>query len=483
MNSGPGVAYAGIDLGTSGVKVLLVGVDGAALARARSGYDLHRPQPGAAEADPEDWWRAIGSAMRAALAQVPGVYVAALGLSGQMHGLVLAGNDGTPVRPALTWADTRAVSDVDRWRALPAPVRARLGNPLVPGMTGPLLARLARTEPALVARATWALTAKDWVRLRLTGVAATDPSDASATLLWDLPRDGWALDVLRALDLPADLLPDVRPSARAAGSVTAAAAADLAVPQGIPVATGAADAAAALLGTAPGPGRLQLTLGTGAQLLRDGAALSGAADPVTHTYRTAAPVGWYAMAAVQNFGLALDWARRTLSATWDELYATLALPGDPRRLPLLVPYLTGERTPVVSSSVRAGWHGLDLAHTREDLLRSAVVGAVCAVRDARDALLDLPTGTLWLAGGGSRPPALRQLVADLLGSVVAPVLADDASAWGAASLAASAAGSPLPEPATECGPIIEPGDAVVWDEVFAGYRSMARALVAQEDPR
>lgn len=475
-------AYVGIDLGTSGVKVLVVDGDGRALGRGHRAYDLHRPETGAAEADPADWWAATCAAVREATVRASGCQVRGVGLSGQMHGLVLATGNGEPVRAALTWADTRASAHLEAWRALSDRQRARLGNPLVPGMTGPLLSWLVAREPQAVARATWALSAKDWLRLRMTGEAATDPSDASATLLWDLPGDRWAGDVLDALGLPRRLLPRVLPSGAAAGSLTASAADALGLPPGIPVATGAADTAAGLLATRPGPDRLQLTLGTGAQLVHDGARPGTDPRPVTHTYRTARPQGWYAMAAVQNFGLALDWVRRSLAADWAAVYAALDTTDDPRGLPIFVPYLTGERTPVLSEMVRGGWTGLDLGHAREDLLRSALAGVVCAVRHAREALPSAPTGTIWLTGGGARPPALRQLVADLLGTPIVPLLTDDASARGAALLAADAAGDGIRLGEARHGRTVQPQCTARWEGFYRAYRSAAENLAQQVDP-
>lgn len=481
-------AYVGIDLGTSAVKALVLGTDGRALGQGHRAYDLHRPQPGAAEADPADWWTATCAAVREATAQAARCQVRGVGLSGQMHGLVLATRDGEPVRPALTWADTRASPQLQAWRALSDRQRVRLGNPLVPGMTGPLLSWLAAREPQAVGQAAWALTGKDWLRLRLTGEAATDPSDASATLLWDLPADCWATDVLDVLGLPARLLPRVLPSGAVAGSLTAPVAGALGLPPGIPVATGAADTAAGLLATRPGPDRLLLTLGTGAQLVRDGAHPGTDPRPLTHTYRTAQPQGCYAMAAVQNFGLALDWVRHILCADWASVYAALDTADDPRRLPVFVPYLTGERTPAVSDAVRGGWVGLDLTHTREDLLRSAAVGIVCGVRQSRDALPeapdvpdapDAPDGALWLAGGGSRPAAIRQLVADLLGQPVAPLEIENASARGAAMLAAEAAGGDIELGGIRCGSTVEPRDPARWDGVYQTYRAAAEVLLQQ----
>ncbi|MFL6072979.1 MAG: xylulokinase [Mycobacteriales bacterium] len=428
----------GVDLGTSGVKALSLDASGQVVGRGSAGYPVAAPRAGWAETDPEDWWRAVVAAVRTAVA---GRRVTAIGLSGQMHGVVLASAAGAPLRPALLWPDRRA--SLRPYRALPAGLRERLANPLFPGMAGPMLCWLARHEPAAYGRARWALAPKDWLRMRLTGRAAAEPSDASATLLYDVPADGWAYGVVEALGLRADLLPDLVPSAAVAGALTGAAAADLGLLPGIPVVAGAADAAAGIVGTGlTDPGEVQLTVGTGGQLVT----LLGpdpAPDPElrTHRYRAATGRGWYALAATLNAGLALDWVRDLLGLSWAELYAAgPARPGDP----VFVPYLAGERTPVMDAGARAHWVDLASDHDRAALARAAVEGVCFALADALEAL-PASTGPLRLAGGGSTDPAFRQVLADVLGRPLRAVDVPDASARGAALLATPVR-APAPEP-------------------------------------
>jgi xylulokinase len=437
----------GIDLGTSAVKVVVVDLSGAVRGTDTRAYPLHRPRPGAAESDPADWWIATVTAVRAALAEAgrrAAVDIAALAVDGQMHGLVLVDDRGRPLRPAMSWADTRAGDQLQTWTTLTPDQRRRLSNPITPGMLGPQLAWVAEHERGLLEIAAHALLPKDWLRQQLTGLVATDPSDASATLLWDVPADTWATDLMPALGLPPELLPPVRESAQTAGVLLAEVAAELGLPPGIPVAAGAGDTAAALLATGLPVGQTQLTLGSGAQLVQLKEQVEAVADPVTHLYRAAEPGRWYAMAAVQNAGLALDWARGVLGVDWSQLYATLETdPPSADAAPVFLPYLTGERTPVLNERVRASWHGLDLAHTREDLLRAAVLGVVCAIRHALDALPGPPATAVRVAGGGSADRRLRQLLADVLGIPVQPLAEVGVSALGAALLAARAAQAPL----------------------------------------
>jgi xylulokinase len=474
----------GVDLGTSAVKVVVVDLSGAVRGSGTRAYPLHRPGPGAAESDPADWWAAATGAVRTALSQATRhgrLEVAGLAVDGQMHGLVLADDQGRPVRPAMSWADSRATEQLPAWRALPEADRARLANPITAGMLGPQLAWVAEHEHVTFAGAAHALLPKDWLRLQLTGAVSGDPSDASATLLWDVPADTWAWDLLPALGVPPELLPVVRESAELAGALLAEVAAGLGLPPGIPVATGAGDTAAALLATGLEVGQTQLTVGSGAQVvqLRERPAEAGpgtspvadpVADPVTHLYRAAEPQRWYAMAAVQNAGLALDWVRAVLGVNWEQLYAVLEAepPAGDGHEPVFVPYLTGERTPVLDDGVRASWGGLDLAHGRDDLLRAAAIGVVCAIRHAVEALPGPGPEVIRVAGGGTTDPRLRQLLADVLAVAVLPLSQAGASAMGAARLAASAAGLSLPA-----------HPAAMGDPVIPGPRSPARQAAYQ----
>ncbi|MET0414976.1 MAG: FGGY family carbohydrate kinase [Actinoplanes sp.] len=455
MNARP--TLLGVDLGTSSVKVVLTDPSGRILDQTSEAYPVRRPYPGWAETDPQAWWDALVSAVArldTAFGQIAGV-----GLSGQMHGVVLCTADTTPVRPAVLWSDTRSEAELDLYQRLPAPVQARLGNPITAGMAGPHLAWLRRNEPDVLDRARWALQPKDWIRARLTGHVAAEPSDASGTLLYDVSTQDWNATVIDALEIRHSLLAPILPhSGVAAGTLTPTAAADLGLPAGLPVAAGAADTAAAALGTGLlVPGRTQLTIGTGVQIVRivtgpgtpDAAssstaprpsASSHAEAPVTHLCRDSTPHGWYAMAASLTGGHTLDWVRHLLGATWTELYA--AADRQPQTSdPIFVPHLVGERTPYLDSRLRGSWTGLAANHTRNDLLYAAVEGVAFATADAFDALPGSDTvDGLLLAGGGTTAPPLRALLADVLRQPLDAADVPGASARGAGLLAAIATG-------------------------------------------
>lgn len=438
-------AFLGIDLGTSSVKAVVTDGRGAVLTQAVATYLVDSPRPAWAETDPEQWWAAIVTAVREVVATGVGP-IRGIGLSGQMHAVVPTDAFGDALRPAMTWADSRAVDQLALYRALPERLRARLANPLVPGMAGPMLAWLAENEPAVYLSTRWALQPKDWVRARLTGEFASEPSDASATLLYDVLGGQWDEEVVRALGLDPELLPPQLPhSASIAGSLLGSAADQLGLPSGIPVAAGAADAAAAALGS--GLTRetdVQLTIGTGVQIVVPEATASIPDRPasiVTHLYRSAAPHGWYRMAAIQSGGLALSWVIRVLGASWTELYDTAA---GPVRVddPVFLPHLSGERTPYLDPSLRGAWIGLDLRHDRTTLLRTALEGVAFTIGEALDSLPGVAgrAGQLRIAGGGSQAATWQQMLADVLGHPLQAVHVPAASGRGAALLGACAAG-------------------------------------------
>jgi xylulokinase len=434
-------AVLGIDLGTSQVKALVMTPDGEIRGRGRAGYPVVSPGEGLAETDPAEWWRATVAAVREALADASAdVEVAAVGVDGQMHGVALAGDDGNAVRPAILWLDRRAEAEAARYGELPAELTRPLGNQASAGMAGPMLGWLAAHEPDVLRRARWALQPKDWLRMRLTGLAATDPTDASGTLLFDLTRGAWAWDLINAVGLPGDKLPPVLGSTEVAGDLLPGPASELGLPPGIPVATGAADTAAALyaadLGEGDGrAGWALLTVGTGGQWMVP----EGEFRPAAGTNLFAAVGGgFYRLAPVQNAGVALDWVRGVLGVTWQQLYDTA---GRPWRAdtPVFLPYLARERW---DPATAGAWEGLTLGHDRDDLVRGALEGVAFLLRKRLDDLRAAghqPEAVL-LGGGGATHPGWRQLLADVLALPLYPADTSWLSAAGAARVAAAATG-------------------------------------------
>lgn len=490
----------GLDLGTSQVKALVCTPDGTALGQGLAGYGVSTPRDGWAETDPEDWWQAACAAVRSAFGPAP-AEVAGLAVVGQMHGVVLCAERSVVLRPAIGWLDRRAAAEAGDYQRLPPDLRARLGNAPTAGMAGPILLWLSRHEPDAYRRARWMLPPKDWLRLRLTGEAATDPTDASGTLLFDIGRDTWATEVARALGLRTDLLPPLRPSARIAGYLQPAAARQLGLRPGLPVATGAADTAASLLAAALPPGWGLLTLGTGGQLivpenplpdrpladspLPDNSPPDSPRPDITDPYYPdpegrisrfrAVGAGTYRLAGAQNVGVTLDWVRRTLGATWDELYGTAARPWQ-AGTPVFLPYLASER----GDDHEAGgtWAGLTLAHQRDDLMRAALEGVAFLLRDHLEAMraAGARPARIQLAGGGTAHPAWRQLLADALGVPLYPGGAGWLTARGATMIAALAAGlvtgAGTTDRSADRSPVV-PAASQLADASYRRFRSMA----------
>ena len=482
------MAFVGIDLGTSSVKVLVLDQTGRTLAHASRSYPLIGSRLGRAESDPEAWWSATCEAAREAV-ETSGTDVDAIGLSGQMHGVIVVDAAGTVLRHALTWADTRAAQQLKHYRRLAPHVRARLGNPLAPGMAGPLLLWLREHEPDVYKSAQFALQAKDWLRLRLTGHVATDPSDASATLLYDIERDAWDLELVEEVGLRPDLLPPLQSSTEVAAGLRAHPAGELGLTPGTPVVSGAADTACALVGAGVVAAGALLNVGTGAQIAVPAVAAPTHPRLLTHAYRSALQPPWYGMAAIQNAGFALDWVREALGASWDELYEHSLRNVQPGAggvtfLPQVIP----ERTPLVDGDAGAAWVGLRAGHGRLHLLRAALEGVAFAVREGIEALEEtgLAIDEVTASGGSMRRPLWRRLLAAVLERPLVVSAEPAASARGAAVLAAIGVG------ATDARldrnvRAAEPGDLPGEDEIEAcraAYRLyLARtALLSRPHP-
>ncbi|KVT54962.1 carbohydrate kinase [Burkholderia ubonensis] len=457
----------GIDLGTGSVKLVTLDPDGVERAVASEPYALSAPQPGWAEIAPQAWWDAL---VRAA-ARLPAderAQVAAIGFSGQMHGVVLIDAAGRAVRPALLWPDTRAarLAAAADWPDAP--------NPVAPGMAGPLLRWAAASEPAALRAARWAVQPKDWLRIALGGDVAADPSDACATAL-ATPDGAWDAARLDALGLPRALFAPVRASTAPCGGLAAQAAAALGLPAGVPLATGAADTACAALGSGlVADGDALLTTGSGGQIVVLADRLPAARRGL-HRYRAAAGGGYYTMAAMQNVGLALEAVRGWLGyASWPAAYDDAFAQPASERLSFL-PYLTGERSPWMNPDARGGWLGLGLGDTRGAMMRAAFEGVAFALRAGLDAIRAegaegaerRAVASLRLAGGGSVDPRWRQLLADALGASLDALDCPNAATRGAALLAGVAIGHWREDALRALAPAASPVAAPCGDRALA----------------
>ncbi|MFM0729476.1 FGGY family carbohydrate kinase [Paraburkholderia sediminicola] len=431
------MSFLGIDLGTGSLKVAIVDESGRERAAASVAYALDTPHSGWAEISVQTWWRALCEAAT----RLPEDWrreVRAIGLSGQMHGVVLIDADGEAVRPAMLWPDTRALGLLDQWPE-PQP------NPVAPGMAGPLLRWIVQNEPLSARKTRWALQPKDWLRVALGGAVATDPSDACATALGD-PAGVWDRALLERLELPHEWFAPLAPSYAAGGTLSQKAARELGLRAGIVLAIGAADTPCAALGSGlASDGDALLTTGTGGQIVVLAEHAPQAVKGL-HRYRAASD-HWYRMAAMQNVGVALERVRGWLSYEWADAYRDAF--GDATSAPTsaapgltFLPYLTGERTPWLNPSARGGWLGLALDHTRGTMMRAAFEGVAFSLRAGLDAIRTsgATVTTLKLAGGGSVDARWRQLLADALNVELYAVDCPNAAPRGAAILGGLASG-------------------------------------------
>lgn len=453
-------ALLGIDLGTSSVKVIVVDAGaGHVLGAASSGYPLSHPEPGAAEQDPADWWRATVTAVRQAMSGAGSeCAIHAIGLSGQMHGTVLLDRQGEPVAPAIIWSDLRSATSA---AAITSAVgRDRLldiaGSPVAAGFQAATIHWLRQARPDLWARTVKVLLPKDYLRFRLTGVYATDPSDATATLLLDAHTRQWSSVLLNAAGVDLAQLPTIFPSSAVTGELANDAARELGLRPGIPVAGGAGDAAAAAVGAGVvDPSFLLLTLSSGAQALAPAITSDIDSRGRIHTFCSAfepgnGRAGWNLMGATMSAGLALRWLRQGLfQLTNEEAFADLdaaaSVPAGSNGL-IFLPYLTGERTPHMNPNARGMFIGLSPEHGRAELTRAVLEGVAMALYDAFLVVREIGANPerIVLAGGGSRSRLWRQIIADLFGLPLAPLAIDEQSAYGAAILATSVmGGSPM----------------------------------------
>lgn len=436
----------GIDLGTSGARAIVVeAASGRVVAAASSEYPLHTPRPLWAEQDPHDWWRGTIDAVRGALAAAGDVSLRGVGLSGQMHGVVLLDDRDQVLGPALLWCDGRTgeeCSEISRRAGGEERLLAMTGNPALTGFSAPKLLWLRRHQPEVFRRARSFLLPKDYLRLRLTGARASEVSDASGTLLFDVARRTWSAAMLEILDLDPALLPVVRESPEISGELTGEAAAALGLPAGVPVVGGGGDQAAGAVGAGiVRSGLVSATIGSSGVVFAHAAA--PARDRRVHSFCHAVPGAWHLMGVTQAAGLSMRWLRDRFGGSYQQLAGeAAAVPAGADGL-LFTPYLMGERTPVLDPEARGTWFGLTYAHGRGHLVRSVMEGVAYSLRDCLDVMLSLgvEASEVRAAGGGAKSPLWRQILADVLERPIATLGLDEGPAYGAALLAGVGTGA------------------------------------------
>lgn len=444
----------GIDLGTSGTKTVLFDQSGISIASATGEYPMNQPKNGWAEQNPDDWWNACVSTVQQVL-QNSGISpadVAGIGISGQMHGLVMTDSQGAPLYPCILWCDGRTGEEC---REITERVgAARLieitANPALTGFTAGKVLWMRRHRPELYAKCRQMMLPKDYLRFRLTGVYATEVSDASGTNLFDVPNRVWSQEVLDALEIDASLLPPVYESSQITGQVTEEAAKLTGLVPGTPVVGGAADNAAAAVGTGVvEAGNAFVTLGTSGVIFAHSDTVQIDPQGRVHTFCSAVPGAWAVMSCTLSAGGSLQWFRNQFCAA--EMQAAAGMGVDPymlmdqqaEKVPigaerlLFLPYLMGERSPILDADSRGVFFGLSGMHTRQHMLRAVMEGVVYSQRQCMDVLrgMQVVPNQLFATGGGGKSKLWRQMLSDILNAPVQTVQNSEGPALGAAILA------------------------------------------------
>lgn len=468
----------GVDLGTSGVKTVLFDETGAALASQTVEYPLYQPHNGWAEQAPEDWYEAAVKTIRAVLEEsgADPARVAGVGFSGQMHGLVMLDGEGRVLRPAILWCDGRTGAQCEEITRIVG--RERLigvtANPALPGFTASKILWVRENEPELYARCRKILLPKDYLRWRLTGAYAAEVSDASGMNLLDVANRRWSDEVLDALDIDRSLLPELLESCEVAGRISREAAAATGLLEGTPVVAGAGDNAAAAVGMGVvEEGRAFTTLGTSGVVFAHSGRV--AIDPAgrVHTFCAAVPGAWTTMSCTLAAGMSLKWLRDNFFPAERETAEGMGV--DPymlmdqqaARVPIganrliYLPYLMGERSPILDEKSRAVFFGLSAIHTKYDMLRAVMEGVVYSQRACLDILREMGVKfeTMLACGGGGSSRLWRQMLADVYGCEVATTVSKEGPALGAAILAGVGTG--------------------VYESVASACRSVVRTYPAQ----
>lgn len=490
----------GIDVGTTGSKALLIDQDGEVVVSAVEEYPMYTPQPLWAEQDPEDWWRATVEAIKRVLSGLSPEEVKGIGLTGQMHGLVLLDRDGQVLRPCIMWNDQRTgeqcASITDKVGA--KRVLELTGNPVLPGFTAPKIVWVREHEPQVYEKVAKVLLPKDYIRFRLTGEFATEVSGASGTSLLDVGRRRWSEEMLEALDIPAEWLPTCYESPQVSGRISLVAAKETGLTAGTPVVGGGGDQAAQAVGSGIiESGLVSVTSGTSGVVFASTDEFLVEPEGRLHAFCHAVPGKWHLMGVMLSAGGSLRWYRDTLGQTEKEV-ATLVgcdpyelLTQEAGQAPagseglLYLPYLTGERTPYPDPYARGVFMGLTLRHDRRHLVRAVLEGVAYGLRDSLELIkaLGLEIRQVRASGGGARSELWRQIQTDIFGTEMVTINVTEGAAYGAALLAGVGAGiyASVEEACEHAIRVVERTEPIaesvaVYSQYYPIYRALYGAL-------
>ena len=484
--------YLGIDTSTTATKALLMDETGRVLGVASNEYPYDSPQILWSEQEPDLWWQATIKSIQQVIAQsgVLGGDIKGIGLTGQMHGLVLLDEKGEVLRPAILWNDQRTGEQCDT-------IRSRLGrksliqitgNDALTGFTAPKVLWVQEHEPEIWNRTRHILLPKDYVRYKLTGKFACDCADGAGTILFNLAKRNWSPEVLKALSIPVEYLPKIYEGTEVTGWVSSEVASSIGLTAGIPVFAGGGDQAASAVGTgAVRAGVVSLSLGT------SGVVFASTNDPVIepdgrlHAFCHSVPGKWHLMGVMLSAGGSLRWYRDTFArgSDYDKLLEHVGkIPAGCDGL-FFLPYLTGERTPYPDPLARGAFVGLTVKHGFDHLTRAVIEGVSYGLRDGFELLKNAgleKISQVRVTGGGARSPLWLQILADLLQCEIATVNTAEGAAFGASLLAATGAGE-FPNVEAACDATIRitsithPGkDQEIYSKLYPLFRDLYPAL-------
>jgi xylulokinase len=489
----------GLDIGTTGVKALVIDEQGQTLARHTDEYPLLTPKPGWAEQDPETWWNATIAATSAVIAKakVKGSEIVGVGLSGQMHSSVFLDGSDKVIRPALLWCDGRTTKQrhwITETVGGDDAMRRMVANPPLEGFTLPKVVWLRDEEPENFRRLKTLLLPKDYVRFRLTGEKLMEVSDAAGTAMFDVVKRTWSLELMAALDLPVDMLVPVRESVAECGRITRHIAELTGLREGTPVAGGGADNTCGAVGSGiVKEGRVLSSLGTSGVVFAHTDSVKVDPGMRAHTFCHSVPNRWYLMGVMLSAGGSLRWLRDVFADTernaakqaGRDAYDIMA--DEASRAPVgseglvFLPYLSGERTPHKDADARGAFIGLSLRHGRAHVIRSVFEGITFGMRDSLSIMrkLGVPIDQIRATGGGAKSAFWRQMQADIYGAPVVTVSASEGPAFGAALMGGVACGlfDDLAEASDNLVKIVstaepDPARAALYEDWYARFHAL-----------
>lgn len=437
------MAYVGLDVGTTGVKGVLVDKKGQVLKVAFSPYPMNTPHPGWAEQNPLDWWRAVVEVMR----EFSGQKIDAISFSGQMHSLVLLDAAGNPIMPSILWCDQRTSDEtkfLEKLFGKEAFLRV-LGNPPLTGFTAPKLLWVKRNLPYVLEKARYILTPKDYIRYLMTDVISMEITDAAGTALFDIYQKTWAWDLIEKMNLKKCLFPDIVKTTQVVGKLTETAANEFGISSGIPVIGGAADNVAGAVGAGVVAVRdLMISIGS------SGVLLTPTDEPCVdrvfryHTFNYVDGLNWYNMGVILSAGMSLRWLRDTFfkNFSYDAMLVEAAKVSPGSHGLWFMPYLQGERSPHKDPYIRGAFIGISTFHKPEHFVRAVIEGVAFAFAEVYYILKEsLGSFTKAVAvGGGARSKLWLQIISDLLDLKIVLNEIEEGPAYGASIFAAVGVG-------------------------------------------